>query len=419
MTLKKQILSYSSVNIINAAVPFLLLPILTNYLLPSEYGILSLFQLLMAICLPLLLMNTNSLIIVEYSKFSEKEFRQLITSILLITFASFFLIELLFFILQNSIKEFFKIEDTYIFLLPLFVLFQAIPTIVPIIYQAKKEPLKFGKYKISMTIINIALSLIFITILDMKWEGRILGISLSFLIFTIIGIFILYKNNLIESKININSIKNSLNFGLPLVPHSIAGIFLSMSDRIFIANMLDVSSVGIYAIAFQISSAISIIMLSINQAWAPNLNEKLNSNPTFAEKVKIVKQTYKIAIIMIIITIIFILFSPLIYNLFINEKFYAGVSITIFLSIAFLFKGFYFLVTNYIFFLKKTKYLSMITILSSIIISVLNYFLIPKFGIMGSSIATLICWILQFLIVFYLANKLYKMPWSLKNEKIN
>jgi O-antigen/teichoic acid export membrane protein len=61
MSLRKQILSYSGVNIINASVPFLLLPILTSYLSPSDYGILSLVQLLMALAFPIVL-NAQSLI---------------------------------------------------------------------------------------------------------------------------------------------------------------------------------------------------------------------------------------------------------------------------------------------------------------------------------------------------------------------
>lgn len=50
----------------------------------------------------------------------------------------------------------------------------------------------------------------------------------------------------------------------------------------------------VYSVAFQIASAVTIVLSSINQAWAPNLFEKLNNNPTQEDKKDIVKTTYKI-----------------------------------------------------------------------------------------------------------------------------
>jgi len=82
--------------------------------------------------------------------------------------------------------------------------------------------------------------------------------------------------------------------------------------------------------------------------------------------------------------------------------------------VAFLFQGFYFMVTNYIFYSKKTYVLSIITITSVIFISILNYFLILKIGILGSAYAMLSIWIFQFLIVFCFSNKIYPMPWRIR-----
>jgi O-antigen/teichoic acid export membrane protein len=405
-------ISYGSVNIINASIPFVLLPILTFYLSPQEFGLLSLFQLLMVLSLPLLLMNTQSLIIVEYNRLSEEQFKQLISRIVFISLFGFILLETIFYIFYDSIIEYFQITKGYIFYIPFFVLLQAIPTIIPIIFQSKNDSKNYAKYKLLMAFTNFILTITFIVFFHLTWEGRVFGIVGSFLFFTIIGLYILYKMNLLTIYIDIKNIKNVLSFGLPLIPHSIAGVFLSMSDRIFIANMINVEAVGIYSVAFQVASVISIIMLSINQAWAPYLNNRLHTNPSFEVKKNIVQKTYLLAIGMICISLIFMFFVPYLFDYFISEKFFIALDFTRFLIIGFLFQGFYFLYTNYIYFVKKTQYLSFVTIISVFNSALFNYICIGNYGVVGASYAFIITWVIQFILVWIVSNKLYPMPWK-------
>jgi len=414
MNLKQHILSYTGVNILNASVPFLLLPILTAYLNPSEYGLLSMIQLLMVISLPIVLMNTHGLLTMEYTKLTTEKFQSLVSTIVWIPVVGFLFLEILFYISSDYIVQYFHIPLNYLYVIPIFVLLQSIPTIVPIIYQAKKEPFNFGKYKISMTILNLSFSILFVVVFSFGWEGRIYGIASSFFIFTFVGFIILYKLNFLRFSIDKELLSSALRFGIPLIPHSIAGTFLAMSDRIFLVNMIGEDSVGIYSIAFQVSTAVAIAMSSINQAWAPHFFDMLNQNPSLEQKKQIVKISYKIMGVMVSITFVFILCSSYIFDLFINNSFHEGKELVNYIAIAFLFQGFYFMVTNYIFYTKKTYILSIITLSSVIVVLIANYFFIQAYGILGSAYAMVLIWVIFFLITWYISNKLYKMPWRLR-----
>jgi len=400
--------------VLNASIPFILLPILTTYLSPSDYGTLSLFQLLMLISTPIILMNTQGLLTIEYSQLSFTEFQNLVSSIVLISIFGFLFLEVLFFIFERYILYYFHVPQEYLYFIPLFILLQAIPIIIPIIFQAKKEPINFGKYKISMSIVNISLTLLFVLVFSYGWEGRLFGIVGSFGLFTLIGFIILIKLKLLKLKICIVSIKKSLAFGVPLIPHSIAGVFLIMSDRVFLVNMLSESSVGIYSVAFQISSVVTILFGSINQAWAPNLFEKLNQNPSMIEKKEIVKTTYKIMLLMFGITVISLFVLPYIFDIFIDESYSEGKYIMDYIIIAFLFQGFYYMVTNYIFYSKKTHLLSYITFSTLIIVFISNFILIGLYGIIGAAYTMIIIWILFFFVTWLVSNRVYPMPWRLK-----
>ena len=411
MSLIKQILSYSGVNIINASVPFLLLPLLTTYLTPEDYGVLSMVQLLMALSLPFVMMNSQRLLIMEYSNLTQEKYKSLVSSAVIIPIFGFMLLESLFFIFGNNIIKYFQLPDYLLYLIPIFLLFQAIPIFVPIIFQAKKDPLKFGKYKISLTIVNILLSLLFVLVLECGWEGRLFGIIGAFFIYSLIGLIILLRINILTTHINITNIKKILHFGIPLMPHAIFGVLLASSSKFFLSNMINNEALGIYTVAFQIASSVILIMTSINQAWAPNLYEILNNNPTIEDKNKLVKKTYQTMALMVFITFIFILCVPYIYTIFIDTKYHSGIFISRIISIGFLFNGLYYLVTNYIVFTKKTKTLSDITTIISIIGGVINYYFILEYGQIGAAYALIVIFGLLFITVFYYSNKLYRMPW--------
>ena len=191
MNLKQQILSYSGVNIINASVPFLMLPILTSYISPGDYGVLSMVQLLMLLSFPFVILNSQGLLTMEYSNLSQEKYKILVSTAILIPLFGCVFLELLFFFFSSNVIKYFQIPAYLLYLIPIFLFFQTIPTFVPIFFQAKKDPFNFGKFKISLTIANVLLSLLFVVLLDYGWEGRLFGIVGSFLIFSIIGIILL------------------------------------------------------------------------------------------------------------------------------------------------------------------------------------------------------------------------------------
>jgi len=414
MNLTKNIFSYLTANIINAAVPFFLLPVLTSYLNPEEFGVLSLVQLLFTLSLPFVLMNIHGLFIIEYSKLSQDEFKTFISTMILIPLAGFVILELIFFIFSIQLAELFNIPEKWVLYAPIVVLAQSIPTMIPVLFQAKKQPLNYAIFKIALTVINLGLSLFFVVTLLEGLDGRLLGIFSSYMVFTFIGLVILYRLNLLKFKVSFSFMKDALSFGVPLIPHTLAGVFLAMSDRIFLSNMLGNEAVGIYSVAFQLSSAIAIIMTSINQAWVPHLYEELNTNPTIEVKRKIVIQSYKIMALMSLIALSFILIISFVYQIFIDERYQSGINLARLLAIGFMFQGYYFMVTNYIFYMKKSSLLSMVTIGAALVLMILNYILIPLYGIYGSAYAMIIGWSLLFLFTWKISNRIYFMPWSLK-----
>ena len=75
--LSSSIVIYGGTNAIKSLVPFLMLPILTAYISPKEYGELSLIETTILFLLPFVMLNINGAINVEYFRRDNRsEYKQ-------------------------------------------------------------------------------------------------------------------------------------------------------------------------------------------------------------------------------------------------------------------------------------------------------------------------------------------------------
>ena len=103
--LSKNIIIYGGTNALKSLVPLLLLPILTLHLTISEFGILSLIETTILFVTPLILLNSNAAINVEYFKVEHSILKNYITNALLISFISFLFFILLVYIFKDTFSN--------------------------------------------------------------------------------------------------------------------------------------------------------------------------------------------------------------------------------------------------------------------------------------------------------------------------
>lgn len=413
--LLKNIFSYSTINMLNAAVPFFLLPVLTRYLSADEYGYLSVYQLLIMMVLPFVTINVSSSINVEYFKLKKHELEKYIGSVVALPVFLWFFLTVVFYFVSPYIEEQFHVPSKMLYLLPTFALMQHVPQLLMSLSQVKIDIKTFALFKLGIAFVNFFLTLLFVMAFLEGWEGRLYAILVAYSLFTIIGIYTLKKYNYLGLSFELGYIKSALSFGLPLIPHVLAGTLLSMADRLIMANMLDMEDVGIYSVAFQISAILMILYSSVNQAWLPHLFEKLKKGEK--ESFEIVKSIYLIMLVMIVSYVLFVFFSPFIFDVLIDSSFEKGKSYILYIALGFLFQGFYLMSTNFLFFNKKTAILSVLTVFSAVFNILISIYFIKEYGAIGSAYGMCITWIVFWILTLFVAQKNHPMPWFLKEVR--
>ncbi|MBA7527264.1 hypothetical protein ES705_19440 [subsurface metagenome] len=406
----KNSLVYTSTNVINNAIPFFLLPIMTRYLTPSDYGVVATFNVLSAVMVVFVGLSMHGAINVNYFKLEKEELREYIGNVFSILFSSFLLVFAVVYILKSNFSVLTKFPENWILYIVVIALFQSIFAITLGLWQVEQKSLPYGLFQISRTILNVSLSVVFVVLLCWGWQGRILGVIITSVIFGLLSIFVIYKRKYIKFSFNKRYVKDALLFGIPLIPHALGGWIITGIDRIFINSMVGVAPTGIYTVGYQVGMIIGLLANSFNLAWSPFLFEKLKEN-NYLTKVKIVKFTYLYNAGIIIVALALSFFAPYFLKFFVSRNFYFAYKYVLWIALGYAFQGMYLMVVNYIFYVKKTYILAWVTFSSAGINVVLNYFFIKANGAIGAAQATTITFFTQFIMVWILSAKVYRMPW--------
>jgi O-antigen/teichoic acid export membrane protein len=402
---------YTLATVIEKAIPFLLLPVLTRYLTTEDYGIVSMFTVLVGLALPLVGYNGHSAILRNYFK-DEIDIPVYVGNVLLILFGSSLLAGLVIFFFSDLISSYTKFPKGWLGVILLVAVGQFLVNIILVNWQAQNKAIQYGIFKILLTLLNFGLAIFLIVGLGYGWEGRVIGKVSAVALFGISAVGILWYNNLIKFQIVYKYIKHALSYGMPLIPHVLSGFVITMIDRVFITNMIGVSETGIYTVGYQVGMIIGVLAGSFNKAWVPWLFEKLNQGQEGIKR-KIVKFTYGYFIVIIGLALVLSFLAPWFMKFLVGESFFNATYYIIWIAVGYSFNGMYMMTANYIFYEEETYLLSWMTFIAAGTNILLNYFLINAFGAIGAAQATTITYIVQFIFTWYLASKVYKMPWSL------
>jgi len=385
---------------------------MTRYLTPNDYGIVATFNVLLATMVVFVGLNMSGAIAVNFFKLNKKELKKYIGNVIFILFINFISVLTITFILKSYFSFLTKFPENWILIIVIVALFRFIMAITVGLWQVEQKPLPYGLFQISRTIIDVALSLIFVIVLAWGWQGRLLGVVITSIIFGLSSIYIIYKRKYIKFSFNKKYIKDALFFGFPLIPHTLGGWMMTSIDRIFINFMVGVGATGIYTVGYQVGMIIGLLAISFNLAWSPFLFEKLKEN-NYSTKVKIVKFTYLYNVCILFVALALSFIAPYFLKIFVSKDFYFAYKYVLWIALGYAFQGMYFMVVNYIFYIKKTYILAWVTFFSAGINIVLNYYFIKANGAIGAAQATTITFFVRYMLTFILSSKVYKMPWNI------
>jgi O-antigen/teichoic acid export membrane protein len=386
-SLFKSTFIYTILGFIPIGVSFLLSPILTYYLSPSDFGIISISNLFNTYLTVFLCLGFDA-------AFSRFYFDFLKTPKILNEFYSTTLISILafsgiaFIILQifgdRILTLIFKNNSFRYFPLGILTLFTSIFSIFFIIiqqYYRNTENLKsFARTSLYNTILNIGFIVLGVVVYKLGSFGNIFGKFLAISIMVIpMLIIIFFKIGFI---FKISSFIRLLKYGVPIAIYLFIGILFDNYDKIVVENNFSTSQFGIYNFAFIISSVINIFLAAFQSATYPSLYKNWESTNTI--QIEGIKKTFNYLheLNCVVITLIIAFASPLMLYV-INKSYIEALNYIPVMCLAFIPRTYFITYSTALFYNKNTITLPIINFLSFVVgVTTLKIFFF-NYGLLG------------------------------------
>jgi O-antigen/teichoic acid export membrane protein len=278
------------------------------------------------------------------------------------------------------------------------------------VLQVQRHSGHYIIFQIFQVVLILFGSIVFVVLLKEGVWGKLLGDFIAGAsIFLIVCLYIGFKK-LFRFSFHWKYIKDSLKFGIPIVPHLLSTWIFNLSNRLILKHFYPMSEVGIYSVGHNIGMIMLILTISFNNAWAPFMFDQANNSPN-AKQIFSKLTTYYV-IVLCGIALLLSAMSRWIVMVMTTHGYGQAAGVAEIVVASYAIYGLYFMLTNQIWYSKKTGYLPIITGTTALLSIGVNFFLIPKWGMLGASYSLMISSCLIVFLTYIFSSKVYPVTYQ-------
>ncbi len=401
---------YFLTTIINQAIPFLLLPILTRFLSPEEYGSLALFSFYLALNNTVVGSSMQTVISKNFFNTKKEDLAIIIGNGIIIVAAFSLFTFFLFLIIYPFTASFINIPLLWILLIPPSSFAYVIFYMGLAVMRNSGKVLSFGKFKVGNMVINVSVSLVFIVILLWSWQGRALGIISAYCVSGVLTAIYLYKRGYIHIKISRKILMNVTGLLLNLLPDSFQSIFMARVGIFFMQYYFTKELLGLYTIGFQIAIMLQLLVATLAMSWSPYLYKEISTGKKI-NKLYLTRLLYALYGILILGALFINGTVDFVLRIMTTQEYYDAARYVPWFTAGFVFFGAYRFIFPILINAEKQKFISRITFANMLIMLALNFSFIKIFGHIGIAYAFCITYLLLFISIIIKAQQVMPLPW--------
>jgi O-antigen/teichoic acid export membrane protein len=417
---------YGLPSIVGRLLNYLLVPLYTAiFAKPADYGVLSdlyAYVAFLVVLLPLG-METAYFRFIQQQEDTERVFNSSFVPVVLVNACFFFVL----YLTNPWIAKWMLYRDhtEYIILVGSIVCIDAIASLPLAKLRAENQAKRFMIIQMSSILLNILLNLIFLLgyFNPSRPEEGIMFILIANLLASGLKLLLVYN---IIAKVKFifdwELIKKMLTYSWPLVIAGFAGIINETLDRVLLKQILynpDIpnsleqatAQVGIYSACYKLAMLVTIFLQAYRYAAEPFFFSQLKNQDRNAVFVR----TMNVFIAIVCFAFLFVSINLGVFKFFIRkEAYYVGLNVVPILLLANVCLGIYYNQSVWYKLSNQTKFGAYIALIGAGITILINVLFIPMYGYMASAWATLLAYMAQMIISFYLGKKYYPIPYDVR-----
>lgn len=411
--LLKDSLIYGVGSTVGKFIGVLLVPIFTRIFSPAEYGVIELIGAISSIVLFVLILGLDAAVGRFYYEAKDTKEKQTVISTGLFFQSGFSILSciILLFYTDYIVIWVFKnlAYSSFLKVSIITIPFTTTISFLSTIFRINFAPWKYSGLVIAQVFLTASISIYLVVILRIGIIGVFYSSLITNVILTPIGLFLSRFNySLVFS---IKKLKSLLSFGIPLVPASFSLLILNLADRFFLMHYSTLEQVGLYSIGIKLSSLLLLIVSAFQLGWGP-----------FAfsiSKEKVAKEVYSKVLTYYMLLSSFIaiglsIFAYDILKIVTTSQYVEGFKVVGMLSFGVIAYGAYYIVSIGVHLTNKTSHIAWTLTVAAVMNLLLNFLLVPEYGMLGASFATLVSYFISTYLLYRESQKYYPIKYEMR-----
>ncbi len=365
-------------------ISFLLIPLYTSVIQGTEMGSIDLMNTTVSLLIPVLTLNIQDAVLrfaLDRSYDNKTVFKN---ALIVNLFGCIILTVGLLILRQTGILHF---EDKYLLFLYFMYILSAAFNSLSMLLKAEDKVFVLVTCGILNTLITCMLNILLLVVVKMGVDGYMIANVTGQLIACLIAFFggrlyrYVFEKGSFDKKVFIAMIV----YSAPLIVNSVAWWINNASDKYIITAFCGTDANGIFSVAYKIPTILSTVQTVFYSAWSISAISEFDKD----DKDGFIGNIYTLYSVVSVLTCSGILiFNGVLSTMLYQKEYIIAREYVPFLLTGAMFNGLALFEGCLFTAVKKTKLVSVSTLIGAVINIVLNIILIWKFGPLGAAVAT-------------------------------
>jgi O-antigen/teichoic acid export membrane protein len=388
---------------------FIMLPVYTHFMTPSDYGVIGLLIFTLALMEPFFGARlTEAIPKFYYEEDSDKYRKAVLGSALTVTGLISAITSCIIFLTRESASSALFGTNSYALAVGLFgfqIVTQALEYYGLTFIRLQQRPTLYVLTSFSKLILQLALNIWLIAYMKLGVMGVVIsgGVSSALYALLLTGYIIHHAGYRFELSVA----RRMLLFSWPLWFAGLASLYIFQSNRYLIRTFGSLDQVGLYELAAKFSGILAMLVWNpFSQIWEMerfSYYRQANATEIFEIVFRI------ISTVLIVVGLGISIFAQPIIRIMSAPSFHSAAQLVSFLTLGAVFSSLTTFVNFSFLVSERTHQISQNNYITVIFITLFNLLLIPRVGDVGAAIALMLALCLQFILAQRAARKCYDM----------
>jgi O-antigen/teichoic acid export membrane protein len=404
-------LVYAAGILLSKAIAFVMLPIYTRYLTPSDYGVMELIEMTLDVIAILAGARIAVGIFRYYHKAAnEAEREAVISTALMVLAGSYACIGLITFFAANLLSQlvFQTAEHAPLIRLAAGSLACSSLTIAPLTYiRVRERSTLFVLAQLAQVCLQLGLNLLLLVHYGLGIRAVFIsGLVTKLVIGSLLAGYLLSQVGLRFSRA---STRDLLRYGIPLIGTEIATFVATFGDRYFLQAAADTATVGLYALAYQFGFLVAAIgYLPFEMIWEPvrfSVAKRPDRHALYA------RAFVYLNLMLVTVALAITLFVDDLLRVMTTPAFYPAASYVPVIVIAYVLQGWVGLQDVGIHIRERTEFITLANWAAALTALVGYALFIPRYLAMGAAVVTVVAFAVRYLGCYLIAQQLWRVEY--------